>query len=150
MNIKKKVKDKDSAVVIATESKKVKRGGSVTGNAITEEDEEDEETKDEESEDDELNLDDDEVPEDDESEEVPEEDEETEDDESEEDDKKVIKMKIKTAAIKESTDHIIGIISTGKLHLLEDDIMGVVSSKIREKIEERKSQIKAKIAFGEG
>jgi hypothetical protein len=54
---------------------------------------------------------------------------------------------MKKPAIKESTDHIIGIVSTGKLHLLEDGIMGVVKSKVREKIDEQKEQIKAKLAF---
>lgn len=133
---KKKSEQKDGAVIIATEEKKVKFGGSATGNAITEENDEDEDSEEGEEEGSE---------DEDESKESEEEGSEEEED-KEEEDKEIVKN-MKKPAIKESTDHIIGIVSTGKLHLLEDGIMGVVKSKVREKIDEQKAQIKAKLVF---
>jgi len=67
----------------------------------------------------------------------------TEDDDA--DDKKVVVKEKKS--IKESTDHIVGIVSSGKLHLLEDGIMGVIQSKLVEKLDAAKAQIKAKAMF---
>ena len=122
---KKKVKDDAAAVVIATEEKDIKigKGGTI---AIDEEDDI-EDKEDEDIEDDEEDKEDD-----------------IEDNEEDEDDEEDIK-----SDIKESTDHIIGIVNSEKFHLLEDDIMGVVKSKIREKIDERKQQIKNQLELGE-
>jgi hypothetical protein len=120
---KKKSEQKDGAVIIATEEKKVKFGGSATGNAITEENDEDEDSEDGE-----------------------EEGSEEEDEPKEKEDAETVKN-MKKPTIKESTDHIIGIVSSGKLHLLEDGIIGVVKSKVREKIDEQKEQIRAKLIF---
>lgn len=131
---KKKSEQKDGAVIIATEEKKVKFGGSATGNTISEEDEEMEG----DDEDEDLGEDEDEDEGEDEG--------EDDFDDSEEDDEEIVKN-MKKSPIKESTDHIIGIVSTGKLHLLEDGIMGVVKSKVREKIDEQKEQIRAKLVF---
>lgn len=44
--------------------------------------------------------------------------------------------------VTESPDHIIGIVNSGRLHVLEDNIMNIVHSKIREKIDMYKEQIK--------
>ena len=137
---KKKSEQKDGAVIIATEEKKVKFGGSATGNTISEEDEEMEGDNEDEVEDEEMEGEDEY-----EDEDLGEDDVEDEDD-SEEDDEEIVKN-MKKSPIKESTDHIIGIVSTGKLHLLEDGIMGVVKSKVREKIDEQKEQIRAKLVF---
>ena len=71
---------------------------------------------------------------------------ESDEDESDEDESDDDETDVKTS-IKESTDHIIGIVSSKKFHLLEDSIMGVVKSKIRERIDEEKAQIKARLAF---
>jgi len=49
---------------------------------------------------------------------------------------------IKKVSVTESPDHIIGIVSSGKLHVLEDNIMSVVNSKIREKIDMYKEQVR--------
>lgn len=68
------------------------------------------------------------------------EEEEECDDEDEDDEKK-------PNTIKESLDHIIGIVSSKKFNLLEDPIMGVVNSKIRDRINERKEQIKTSLAY---
>lgn len=68
----------------------------------------------------------------------------TEDDDDTDDKKVVVKEK---KSIKESTDHIVGIVSSGKLHLLEDGIMGVINSKLVEKLDAAKAQIKAKAVF---
>lgn len=133
---KKKSEQKDGAVIIATEEKKVKFGGSATGNAITEENDEDEDSEDGEEE---GSEEEDEPKENDE-------DENSEEDEKEKEDAETVKN-MKKPTIKESTDHIIGIVSSGKLHLLEDGIMGVVKSKVREKIDEQKEQIRAKLIF---
>lgn len=126
---KKKSEQKDGAVIIATEENKIKFGGSGTGNAISEEHEEEEDEGSEED-----------------NEPKESEDEEGSEEESEEEDEETVKN-MKKPTIKESTDHIIGIVSTGKLHLLEDGIMGVVKSKVREKIDEQKEQIRAKLVF---
>ena len=76
-------------------------------------------------------------------------DDESEDDETEtdEDETEADESDEEKPSIKESTDHIIGIVSSKKFHLLEDGIMGVVRSKIRERIEEEKEQIKASLVF---
>lgn len=133
---KKKSENKDASVIVATEEKKIKFGGSATGNAITEEDEtEEEETEEDEEEDEEDDDDSDDS------------DNSDSDDSDDEEDEEEIISKMKKSPIKESTDHIIGIVSTGKLHLLEDGIMGVIKSKLREKIDEQKDQIKAKLIF---
>lgn len=50
-------------------------------------------------------------------------------------------------SVKESTDHIVGIVSSGKLNLLEDGIMKVINSKLVEKLDAAKEQVKAKAAF---
>jgi hypothetical protein len=131
---KKKSEQKDGAVIIATEENKIKFGGSGTGNAISEEHEEEEDEGSEE----------DNEPKESEDEEGSE--EESEEEAKEKEDEETVKN-MKKPTIKESTDHIIGIVSTGKLHLLEDGIMGVVKSKVREKIDEQKEQIRAKLVF---
>jgi len=151
---KKKSEQKDGAVIIATEEKKVKFGGSATGNTISEEDEEMEGDNEDEVEDEEMEGEDEDEDEDlgeDEDEDLGEDEDEDlgedeDEDDSEEDDEEIVKN-MKKSPIKESTDHIIGIVSTGKLHLLEDGIMGVVKSKVREKIDEQKEQIRAKLVF---
>lgn len=136
---KKKSEQKDGAVIIATEEKKVKFGGSATGNAITEENDEDENTEEPKEEEDEDNKEDTDSDGDGDG-------DNDNDEDDKENDEEVVKN-MKKSPIKESTDHIIGIVSSGKLHLLEDGIMGVVKSKVREKIDEQKEQIRAKLVF---
>ena len=68
----------------------------------------------------------------------------TEDDNDADDKKTVVKEK---KSVKESTDHIVGIVSSGKLNLLEDGIMKVINSKLVEKLDAAKEQVKAKAAF---